>query len=317
MLRLSKHIFSFSGRIIFLVHLSTVLIFTLDAEESHQKSISSTFYPLNVGDYWEYFDVFWWNEYTIQDTASALVEKDSLLFGRIYKKIRSFSFRWKYSGTSFLRIDSIGDVYSFDTASGNEGLLYRLSDTSKSVWFTGQMKARFDSSVIRNIFGSPRRVLMISYFGRDDTTYWRPLLWESLAEGIGRVGYGNEYSGYSIKGCRISGVTYGTITSVEQTPSPASFALHQNYPNPFNPSTTIRYTIGGLTNDPPVSVRLVIYNILGQEVKTLVEGLQQPGTYHVTWDGTDNTGKRVPSGVYIYRLIAGSYVSSRTMMLVK
>jgi len=307
--RLSKHTFYFSSRIIFLVHLSTVLIFTLDAQESHQKSISSTFYPLNAGDYWEYFDVFWWNEYTIQDTASVLVEKDSLLYGRMYRKIRSHSFRWKYFGTSYFRIDSIGDVYSLDTASGNEGLLYRLSDTSKSVWFTGQMKARFDSTAIRNIFGSPRRVLMISYFGRDDTTYRRSLLWESLAEGIGRVTYGNEYSGYGIKGCCISGVTYGTITSVEHTPSPvpASFALHHNYPNPFNPSTTISYELPGRS-----FVTLRIFNVLGQGVATLVNREVGLGKHQVQWDAAG-----LPSGVYFYRLDAEGYIMSRKMILTK
>jgi len=110
------------------------------------------------------------------------------------------------------------------------------------------------------------------------------------------------------------------VTGIEDPVSeriPMSFSLFQNYHNPFNPSTAIQYTIGGLTNGPPVSVRLVIYNILGQEIKTLVERFQQPGTYRVTWDGTDNGGKRAPSGVYIYRLMAGNYVSAKTMVLVK
>jgi Ca-activated chloride channel family protein len=110
----------------------------------------------------------------------------------------------------------------------------------------------------------------------------------------------------------------GLVISVhDKNAAPVRFELLQNYPNPFNPSTTIQYTIGGLPNVPPVSVRLVVYNILGQEVKTLVETPQEPGSYRVTWDGTDNEGKRVPSGVYIYRLMAGNYVSSRTMVIVK
>lgn len=97
----------------------------------------------------------------------------------------------------------------------------------------------------------------------------------------------------------------------------AEFELLQNYPNPFNPSTTIRYTVGGIRDGQQVFVKLVVYNVLGQEVKTLVAEMQEPGAYHVTWDGTENSGKRAPSGVYVYRLIAGSYVSAKTMVLVK
>jgi hypothetical protein len=99
--------------------------------------------------------------------------------------------------------------------------------------------------------------------------------------------------------------------------APMRFSLSQNYPNPFNPSTIIPYTIGGLTDGSPVSVRLVVYNILGQEVNTLVERLQQPGTYRVIWHGADNNGKWAPSGVYIYRLTAGNDVSAKTMVLVR
>jgi hypothetical protein len=307
--RPSKHMSSLFVLISLLVYLSTVLILPLAAQEGHQKLISSTFYPLNVGDYWEYFDIFWWNRYTIQDTASTLVEKDSLLFGRMYKKIRSYSFHHLYSGTAFQRVDSLGDVYSLDKASGNEYLLYRLSDTSRSFWFTGNMKARFDSSVIRNILGSPRIVLMISYFAVDDTTYQRPLLSESVAEGIGSLGSGNEYSGYVIKGCRISGVIYGTITSVGSATSPlqASFALHQNYPNPFNPTTTIPYTVPKRSR-----VTLIVYNILGERIATLVDETKAPGTYEVRFDGT-----RFASGVYFCRMNAGDYTAIRKLMMVK
>lgn len=307
--RPSKHISYYSLRTFLLILLTTVLILPLVAQEGHQKLTSSTFYPLNVGDYWEYFDVFWWNRYTIQDTASTIVEKDSLLFGRMYKKIRSRSFHFLYSGTTFQRVDSLGDVYSLDKTSGNENLLYRLSDTSTSIWFTGNMKARFDSSVIRNIFGSPRRVLMISYFARDDTTYQRSLLWESLADGIGSLGSGNEYSGYEIKGCRISGVTYGTITSVvlRQPPLPATFALRQNHPNPFNPSTTISYELPSCSH-----ITLKVYNLLGQEVATLVNEIQDAGFKSVEFEGS-----HLSSGVYVYRLQAGRLVENKKMFLLR
>lgn len=95
---------------------------------------------------------------------------------------------------------------------------------------------------------------------------------------------------------------YGDIVSV-QTPSLdasiSDYVLQQNYPNPFNPSTTIRYSL-------PKSARvtLVVYNLLGQKVKMLVDARQNSGARMATWDGMNELGVRVPSGVYFYRLMA-------------
>ncbi len=103
-----------------------------------------------------------------------------------------------------------------------------------------------------------------------------------------------------------------------QTPVvPANFMLYQNYPNPFNPNTTIEFDIasagGGVTNN----ARLRIYNILGQEVKTLVDGAVIPGHHIVTWDGADNGGHSVATGIYLYRLEVGGKSQTKKMLLVK
>ncbi|NOY57549.1 MAG: T9SS type A sorting domain-containing protein, partial [Calditrichaeota bacterium] len=91
---------------------------------------------------------------------------------------------------------------------------------------------------------------------------------------------------------------------------PKKFDLSQNYPNPFNPATTIRYQL------PQVSkVQLQIYNIMGQLVRTLVDGEKEPGYHAVTWDGHNNTGMSVGSGIYYYRLIAGEHVMVKKMAL--
>jgi len=94
--------------------------------------------------------------------------------------------------------------------------------------------------------------------------------------------------------------------------TPAETKLLGNYPNPFNPSTTIRYT---LSNDASVSIR--VYNMLGQEVATLVDGFQKEGEQSVVWDGTSNFGQTVASGLYIYRLQTGSTVRSQKMLFAK
>lgn len=93
---------------------------------------------------------------------------------------------------------------------------------------------------------------------------------------------------------------------------PAEFSISQNYPNPFNPTTSIKYAI-----PQDARVTLVIYDMLGQVVKTLVDQEQEAGYYTVRWDGTNDFGSKVSSGIYIYRIIAGKYTSTMKMNLLK
>lgn len=87
-------------------------------------------------------------------------------------------------------------------------------------------------------------------------------------------------------------------------PTPDEYVLFQNYPNPFNSYTDIRYQI--VDSGSPVHTTLKIYNVLGQEVRTVVDEYQDAGCYSITWDGMDNTGDTVPSGIYFYRLSVNS-----------
>ncbi len=93
---------------------------------------------------------------------------------------------------------------------------------------------------------------------------------------------------------------------------PNQFALNQNYPNPFNPSTTITFALP--KNE---QVKLEVYDILGNLVKTVVNQQMAPGNYNVVWNGVDQNGARVSSGVYLYRLQAGSFSTVKKMLMVK
>lgn len=95
--------------------------------------------------------------------------------------------------------------------------------------------------------------------------------------------------------------------------------LHQNYPNPFNSATVIHYTVKSSqkTENRPVHTTLRIYNILGEEVRELVNTIQLEGSYRVVWDGRNNQGKEVASGVYFYRLKAGDFVQTKKMILIR
>jgi hypothetical protein len=93
---------------------------------------------------------------------------------------------------------------------------------------------------------------------------------------------------------------------------PEKFELGQNFPNPFNPTTTISF---GLPTEG--KVRLKIFNIRGQLVKTLVDEIRQPGYHRAEWNGTDGSGTRVASGVYFYRLKFDDYTETRKMIMLK
>ncbi len=88
--------------------------------------------------------------------------------------------------------------------------------------------------------------------------------------------------------------------------------LEQNYPNPFNPTTTIRYSIKA-----PSRVSLRIYNVAGQLVRTLVKEHLKSNDYKVRWDGKDNAGNDVSTGVYFYRLTAGTFTQTKKMVLLR
>jgi hypothetical protein len=93
---------------------------------------------------------------------------------------------------------------------------------------------------------------------------------------------------------------------------PASYSLHQNHPNPFNPVTRIRYDL-----PQACDVRIIIYDVAGRQVAELVHKTQSAGRYQAVWEGRDNSGQPVPSGIYFYRIEAGEFVEVKKMLLVR
>jgi len=109
--------------------------------------------------------------------------------------------------------------------------------------------------------------------------------------------------------CKFTGMAKPAVIAVS---APLTFSLSQNYPNPFNPTTTIKFEL------PSTSVvSLNIYNSLGQLVKTLISGNLEAGDHSYVWDGTNQYGTKVSSGIYLYKIIADNYVQSKKMILMK
>jgi hypothetical protein len=143
----------------------------------------------------------------------------------------------------------------------------------------------------------------------DGTNYL--VVWEDRRSGTSDI-YGARVSvGGSVldpSGIAICGEAIG----VGGQTVPVAYRAYQSYPNPFNPLCTIRYDIAHAG-----SVSLQVFGVDGSSVRTLVEAWREPGVYSETWNGRDDSGGLLPSGVYFYRLKAGDFVASRKMVLPK
>jgi flagellar hook assembly protein FlgD len=103
-----------------------------------------------------------------------------------------------------------------------------------------------------------------------------------------------------------------TLSAWDVNAVPTAYALEQNYPNPFNPSTQIRYAL-----PEEARVTISVYDLMGRKVRTLVNGVQSAGYRSVVWNATNDMGRQVSAGVYIYSIQSGDFVQNRKLVLMK
>jgi len=126
------------------------------------------------------------------------------------------------------------------------------------------------------------------------------------------VNYYNSLSGSGDLNLRAKISTTSTTIGIQHNTIPAGFVLSQNYPNPFNPVTTLRY-------DLPVTtlVNITVYDMLGRRVKALINQTQNAGFKSIIWDATNDNGKPVGAGIYLYQIQAGDNIQTKKMVLLK
>jgi len=141
-----------------------------------------------------------------------------------------------------------------------------------------------------------------------------PLQAMELSGAVEHIGFsGNQDGTFYLADLRLVATSGTAGTAVlQQDNTPQGFALEQNFPNPFNRGTVIRYALSH-----PVNVRLAVYNLSGQQVALLDQGPRQAGTYTVRWNGLDQAGRSMASGLYVYRLRAGPQTQTRKLLMIK
>ncbi len=267
-------------------------------------SQNSTVYPLHIGDIWYYTDAIFGTQ-IVREVIKDTIMPDGHTYAQISWNSIAYSEYQRQSGDSVF-------VYN-----PQFNLSYLLYDFSRSPGDTITIQPLGnDTTIITLIWYIP-----IILFGQeryewdflvdptpipdDDANYH---ITDSI--GVHRMhGWGYDYQ---LTGAIIDGVIYGNVTGIadESGGKVSEYELLQNYPNPFNPETAISYYL-------PVSseVKLEIFNVLGQKIKTLVDQRQPAGHYTVRWDGTADNGEMAPAGMYFYRLTAGDYIAVKKMLL--
>jgi hypothetical protein len=198
--------------------------------------------------------------------------------------------------------DSIVFTWGESADIDGDELLY---DFTASLKVNGQVKAEYSSSSLTI------REMKIDYQSVFDEIYNSGAMlggieWDvSVSDGVEEV--------MSQNGALTLGVNASAgVLSINGELLPEVFALHQNYPNPFNPVTTLRYDLpeNGMVN-------ITIYDMLGRQVKTLINQTQDAGYRSVIWDATNDYGKPVSAGIYLYQIQAGEYMQTKKMVLLK
>lgn len=288
-----------------------------------QNPYTSNYFPHHLGDVWEYY----YYDYigpssNILQTIIVFDSTDS--FGNGYVKLdRYYIDPYQSNGYSHFFIDTCGDVYETTSFFQNIRKIFK-NDIQPGEWWImvdtlGILEiAKCKSEYSYNLFGNQTTIRNIWYYyaaDTTDTTTWFHVWSEEYAQNFGLIwrGGGETFSDLFIKGCSIDGVLYGDTTFYTSIgfknnfPVPNRMYLFQNYPNPFNNKTKITF---GIPEDN--FVNLVVYNIQGEKIATLVNDHLTAGSYTAKFDGLSLT-----SGVYFYRINAGTYSEIKRMVLIK
>ena len=295
-----------------------VLVFGLLSIISNQSFSQQDYFPLEVGNYWQYKVTFTdLNnlQYIYYDYLEVLNDTILIDSSTSFYKIKFIQIApYFIDSLVYFKYDSISNsILEYREWADNSMPLFDFSAPLYSCWFTWSTLICLTNQDSVEVFGNNRYKKHFHGGNIPDFSF-------DLAEEFGPVeifdnqswGYTTTFK-YELVYAKINRIEYGQFVSVreENKQSPQEYHLSQNYPNPFNPSTKISW-------QSPVSSwqTLKVYDVLGNEVATLVNEYRNAGSYGVEFKSTVGS-HQLANGVYFYRLQTGDYVETKKMMLLK
>lgn len=254
-------------------------------------------FPLGLGNIWQY------SEFPGHISQSEAVRDTLMPNGKLYTFIEG-----SLVG-GYLRKDG-AKIYFYDLIDNTEKLKYdfnlAVGDTlSVQTFGADSVITTVYAKGITNIFGQQRNYMI---FHRESVSSTADGQYK-IVDGLGLTQYSGEGLFYGLTGAIIDGTIYGTIVSVERQTEkiPTEFGITQNYPNPFNPTTKIEYFL--LKSN---SVKIKLYDILGNYMQTLLSEYKTSGRHHISFDGSN-----LSSGIYFYSIEVDDKIKTKPMVLLK
>ncbi len=293
---------------------SIVSLAQTNTDSFAQTNTPSIFYfPLKAGNLWQYKEPPPPEDPFITEVRAG--RETTFSNGQTYRRFATYdSFDVRYERQMGSKI------FRYFLNQQTEFLIY---DFSKNVGdtvsvFNNPSQFGSDTSIVtvldigtQNIFGKSKKY--VTFFNRliHATYYWIDQITDSLGITFSQIEPG--YQLYLV-GTIIDSVRYGVVTNVLTTEKeiPTYFTLFQNFPNPFNPSTTIAFKVPN-----GKQITLIIYNVLGERLRTLYAGYGNGDTQKIVWDRKNDVGIRVSSGVYFYQIRSESFTATKKMLLVQ
>jgi hypothetical protein len=267
--------------------------------------------PVKPGNFWKYTTYDFWDPTITSTIAFSIKDSNITIEGNKFYIVEVFGENWSNPAIRYLGISPDNFNVKFDSLLVDN--LYRyykincqLGDSWDNIYLTCPIHSSVIDTFTITAWGKP---YLAKYIYIDCGLIQMYQVWTDY---FGLMNETSEAQYSSIlNGCVIDGVVYGDTSIVtgisEDTESPNNYYLSQNYPNPFNPNTTISYYV------PKYSyIELGVFNVLGEEIKKLVNDYQHAGYYKTDFDGSN-----FPSGVYFYRLQTDEFIETKKMILIK
>jgi len=268
---------------------------------------TTDWYPLHIGDKWEYYSRYFGSNYVevIGDTLMPNGKTYFILDNANLKYQRVDSSRYVMVYNEYAEND---EFINFDLHANKGDVLFDLEESNHGygVYETGR---DYDNLINLNLAWKEYREADLDTSVTPPDTIWCKTVdayWPKITKGIGVTTYTNGLE--ILVGVVINGVGYGTLVGVDgNTDIVTEFQLYQNYPNPFNPTTIIKYSIPQESH-----ITIYVYNMLGEKVKTLCNGVRKKGEYKVQFDGSN-----LSSGIYLIYLVTTNYNQVIKALLIK